>query len=133
MKKATLTIKEALKNSNTFYGKTLSVKSMTDVQYRQIDNRTEIPPFGVRVSFKVNENYTIVIEANKYYFVEDYGFYTLSQTFDEGVYEVNLYITEDDEIANVEVRRWLSASDFENCNEEDEYYCLDDFIEVKKV
>ena len=115
-------------NSNThFYGNSVSKKVIEETIDCEFDKREDIAPNGVNATIEIG-NKTFHISINRFFFdYESSNHYVAFFTIDDNVYE--LYVEFDDycKINDLWLSEWLSYGYFEDGDDADNVYHLEDF------
>jgi len=126
---------EALKSwyNPTFYGNILVKKVIEETLLHDYDKRENVAPFGVIATIKVASDVVLDIRVNRYYFDhEDSGDYVAFFSIEEKVYEVWVKFDTDNNIENLLLSEWLQNGDFENGDDADNIYHMEDFTTFAK-
>lgn len=125
---------EALESRNnpTFYGNTLVKKVIEETLLHDYDKRENVAPFGVIATIKVGD-VVLDIRVNKYYFdYEGSDGYVAFFSIEEKVYEVWVKFDENNDFENLWLSEWLQSGDFENGDDADNIYKMEDFTTFAK-
>ena len=125
---------EALESRNnaTFYGNTLVKKVTEETLMHDYDKRENVAPFGIIATIKV-ANVVLDIRVNRYYFNYVGGSYVAFFSIEEKVYEVWVKFNENNDLENICLFEWLQSGDFENGDDADNIYKMEDFVTYAKI
>jgi len=116
----------------TFYGNTLVKKVIEETLLNDYDKRENVAPFGVIATIKVGD-VVLDIRVNRYYFdYEDSGEYVAFFSIEEKVYEVCVKFDENNDFENLWLSEWLQRGNFEDCDDADNIYHMEDFTTFAK-
>lgn len=119
--------------NNPFYGNVLAKKVTEESLMHDYDKRENIAPFGIIATIKVANDVVLGIRVNRYYFDhEDSDSYVAFFSIEEKVYEVWVKFDTDNNIENLLLSEWLQNGDFENGDDADNIYHMEDFTTFAK-
>ena len=119
--------------NNPFYGNVLVKKVTEESLMHDYDKRENVAPFGVIATIKVASDIVLDIRVNKYYFDhEGSDGYVAFFSIEEKVYEVWVKFDTDNNIENLWLSEWLQSGDFENGDDADNIYHMEDFTTFAK-
>ena len=125
---------EALKSGSnpTFYGNTLVKKVIEETLLHDYDKRENVAPFGVIATIKIGD-VVLDIRVNRYYFdYEGSDGYMAFFSIEEKVYEVWVKFDENNDFENLWLSEWLQSGDFEDGDDADNIYKMEDFTTFAK-
>lgn len=118
--------------NNPFYGNVLAKKVTEESLMHDYDKRENIAPFGIIATIKVGD-VVLYIRVNRYYFDhEDSDSYVAFFSIEEKVYEVWVKFDTDNNIEDLWLSEWLQSGDFENGDDADNIYKMEDFTTFAK-
>ena len=124
---------EARLTNNPYYGHSLVKKVTEDILMHDFDKRLNIAPFGVLATIAIGDEdtkYVFDIKINRYYFdYEAEGRYVAFFSIEEKTYEVCVFF-KGDVIEDLWLSEWLTGGDFENGEDADNIYRIDDFTTI---
>ena len=128
---------EARLTDNPFYGHSVIKKVTEDTLMHDYDKRTDVAPFGVLATIVIGDDktkYVFDIKINRYYFdYEGSGGYVAFFSIEEKVYEVWVKFDTSNNIENLWLSEWLQSGDFENGDDADNIYHMEDFTTFVKL
>ena len=125
-------------DENPFYGKTTAKKVVEETFYRDKDERDNIAPFGIMGTISIERSLgntdIFDIKLNKYYFEEDElpNTYHCFFTINDKIYELCLGV-KDDQIADLTLCEWVCVGYFEDGEDADNIYGIEDFTSFLKM
>ena len=133
MVKAEIRVEALTSWNNPFYGNVLAKKVTEESLMHDYDKRENIAPFGIIATIKVANDVVLDIRVNRYYFDhEDSNDYVAFFSIEEKVYEVWVKFDTDNNIENLLLSEWLQNGDFENGDDADNIYHMEDFTTFAK-
>lgn len=133
MVKAEIRVEALTSWNNPFYGNVLAKKVTEESLMHDYDKRENIAPFGIIATIKVANDVVLDIRVNRYYFDhEDSNDYVAFFSIEEKVYEVWVKFDTDNNIENLWLSEWLQSGDFENGDDADNIYHMEDFTTFTK-
>ena len=125
---------EALESRNNanFYGNTLVKKVTEETLMHDYDKRENVAPFGIIATIKVASDIVLDIRVNRYYLDYVGGSYVAFFSIEEKVHEVWVKFNENNDLENICLFEWLQSGDFENGDDADNIYKMEDFVTYAK-
>ena len=132
MVKAEIRVEALTSWNNPFYGNVLAKKVTEESLMHDYDKRENIAPFGIIATIKVGD-VVLDIRVNRYYFDhEDSDSYVAFFSIEEKVYEVWVKFDENNDFEDLWLSEWLQSGDFENGDDADNIYHMEDFTTFAK-
>lgn len=133
MVKAEIRVEALTSWNNPFYGNVLAKKVTEESLMHDYDKRENIAPFGIIATIKVANDVVLDIRVNRYYFDhEDSDSYVAFFSIEEKVYEVWVKFDENNDFEDLWLSEWLQSGDFENGDDADNIYHMEDFTTFAK-
>lgn len=121
------------RNNPLFFGNVLVKKVTEETLMHDYDNRKNVAPSGIIATIKVSNNTILDIRVNRYYFDhEDSDSYVAFFSIEEKVYEIWVKFDTNKNIENLWLSEWLQSGDFENGDDADNIYHMEDFTTYAK-
>jgi hypothetical protein len=117
--------------TNPFYGDVLTKQTYEETLMRDKDTREDVAPSGINALFSKNGE-MLDIFINKWYLDSIDNLYIAIFDIRGRTYEINVEFDENNEIKDVFMDEWLSNGSFEDGEDSDNTYHLEDFVKVEK-
>jgi hypothetical protein len=128
-------------SKNPFYGNTMVKKVVEDILYHDTDKREDVAPCGVYATIGIKSKVTLGegdtpletlrvfdIKVSKHYLDhEGEGGYLAFFQIDEKTYEIFVHFDEKNRIDTITLSEWLNEGDFEDSDDADNIYRIEDF------
>ena len=128
-------------SKNPFYGSTMVKKVVEDILLHDKDIRNDIAPYGIYATIAINSKVILGeddkpletkkvfdIKVSKHYLDhEGEGRYLAFFQIEEKTYEVFVHFDEQNRIDTITLSEWLNGGDFEDGEDADNIYQIEDF------
>jgi hypothetical protein len=128
-------------SKNPFYGSTMVKKVVEDILLHDKDTRDDVAPYGIYATIAINSKVILGeddkpletkkvfdIKVSKHYLDhEGEGNYLAFFQIEEKTYEVFVHFDEQNRIDTITLSEWLNEGDFEDSEDADNIYQIEDF------